>query len=236
MILEKLAGTILAFLFFLYKKSLRFKYTGLENKKLAKKLDPYGNGSYFIALWHEDLIAGIIGHKGCPYSPIASQSKDGEIIATFLKIWGYMPVRGSSSKGGKNVTRIIMESLPQKRFFPCLTVDGPRGPRHEPKPGTIKMASSTGVAILPMSCSYEKAFTFKKSWDQNKLPLPFSTINLHYAPPLQIKKGLEGDQFENAIRDLKNALLTCKETSELNLEQWKASSHNLSHASQNTFY
>ncbi len=44
-------------------------------------------------------------------STMASKSEDGEIIATFLKYWGFVAARGSSSRGGDVASSEFLEAL-----------------------------------------------------------------------------------------------------------------------------
>ena len=61
-----------------------------------------------------------------------------------------------------------------------LTPDGPRGPVHQFKYGTLRLASNNHYPIVFAEISYTKSWVLK-SWDQFEIPKPFSktSVKLH---------------------------------------------------------
>ena len=53
-----------------------------------------------FALWHGRMFLSIQAHRGEGIVTMASQSKDGEMIARWLERNGYVVVRGSTTRGG----------------------------------------------------------------------------------------------------------------------------------------
>jgi hypothetical protein len=72
-----------------------------------------------------------------------------------------------------------------------LTVDGPRGPRHQAKPGAVFLASKAGVPILPVRVRISRAKIFEKAWDKFQLPLPFARCEAIYGEPYQVPEKLD---------------------------------------------
>src|SRR5262249_57810942 len=55
----------------------------------------------------------------------------------------------------------------------AFTVDGPRGPIYEAKPGALLLAKKSGAAILPFSISLDRSWKLP-SWDRIEIPKPFA--------------------------------------------------------------
>ncbi|MBF0314359.1 MAG: lysophospholipid acyltransferase family protein [Oligoflexia bacterium] len=183
MSIQKFIGLALLLITYLLRPMYRFRYTGKENLQLAKSMGPLG--AYSVAFLHEHLFGAGLGHITKRYSIMISASKDGEIATMVAKGFGFVPVRGSSSRGGlhaKNEMLLLLKSgVPA-----ALTVDGPRGPRRLCKMGIINLAKNANIAIVPMACACKRQWVFHKSWDKFKLPKPFSTIVIHYGKPLLV--------------------------------------------------
>ena len=111
---------------------------------------------------------------------LTSASKDGEILAAFLKRFHLRPVRGSSSRrGGAALIELIR--LMESGFDVGITPDGPRGPRYTFNPGAITLAQKTGAKIIPVRVDYANYWQLK-SWDGFMIPKPFSRVNITLRP------------------------------------------------------
>ncbi len=99
--------------------SLDSLHSSLENKKPV-----------VLAHWHGDELALLSIVKRYRIATIASQSKDGELMAKVLKWLGAKTSRGSSSRGG--VQALKRSFAFGKRWGNCsFAVDGPKGPLHK---------------------------------------------------------------------------------------------------------
>ena len=106
---------------------------------------------------------------------MVSLSKDGRILATALRIFGYKVISGSSSRRSIAVFIEALKKLKRGASF-AIAVDGPRGPIFEAKEGVIKLSEKSQRQIYPLRAFPEKYFMFKKAWNKPRLPLPFSKI------------------------------------------------------------
>jgi lysophospholipid acyltransferase (LPLAT)-like uncharacterized protein len=111
---------------------------------------------------------------------LTSASKDGEILAAFLKRFHLRPVRGSSSRRGV-AAMIELIRLMESGYDVGITPDGPRGPRYAFNPGAITLAQKTGAKILPTRVIYSKYWQLK-SWDGFMIPKPFSRVDITLLP------------------------------------------------------
>jgi hypothetical protein len=146
--------------------------------------DPGEGGTPLIfALWHETVVT-IIGHwHGSPIQGLASQSFDGQLIASIMVHLGYPAVsRGSSSKGGAQALMTHAQALREGRHV-AITVDGPRGPAYQAKPGILHVARESGYSIVPTSCVASPDWRLR-SWDRTQLPPPFARVAFVLGPPI----------------------------------------------------
>jgi len=118
---------------------------------------------------------------------------------------GIRPVRGSSSRGGKEALAAMVADL---SLHPAAihAVDGPRGPKGTVKAGVIRMAQLSQAAIFPVYISPERAWVIG-SWDRFLIPKPFSRILIRWDDPIFIPDTLDSRSFEAARLNLENRLV-----------------------------
>src|SRR2546425_374566 len=73
----------------------------------------------------------------------------------------------------------------------AITPDGPRGPAERVQPGAIAAAQHANVPIVAVGAQVASAW-YLGSWDRMCIPKPFTTIEVTYAPPVEIAAGKEG--------------------------------------------
>jgi len=144
------------------------------------------------SLWHETILMSVWYHRDQDVHVMISASRDGELISTIGKFFGYTAVRGSSSRGGQEATREMVDYLKAGKRC-AITPDGPRGPRREMKAGAVNIARLTGCPIVPFGFAAEKCWRLK-SWDQFIIPKPFSRAVFVYGEPIQVPKEGGDDQ------------------------------------------
>jgi hypothetical protein len=184
---------ILGFLAFLavsvYRWTLRIEIMGEEHRAgvRARGKKP------LHAIWHQRMIGGILAHRGEDYVTMASRSADGEIIATFLRFWGFRAARGSSSRGGDVATLEFLEALVNAPGG-ALTPDGPRGPARRCKRGILVLAGEGNGVVVPSASSSTRPL-FLNSWDRFLVPKPFSRCVVVFGPPVERAAGESEDAF-----------------------------------------
>ncbi|NTU57585.1 MAG: DUF374 domain-containing protein [Chlorobiaceae bacterium] len=136
-----------------------------------------------FAFWHGKMVTGwLLVRRLLPDirpSAVVSLSEDGQILSETLERLGFRLIRGSSSRGREDVKTGMLESL-RNRGVIAITPDGPRGPLHRFKYGTLRIASEHQVPILFADITHER-YRVLKSWDRFEIPMPFSrtTVYLH---------------------------------------------------------
>lgn len=166
------------------------------------------------AVWHNEIFAlpyvyskNWFDRKG---AVLTSASNDGEIVAAAMKCFGADSVRGSSSRRGA-AALIELKKWINDGYDILLTPDGPRGPKHELNPGVVVLAQKTGTPILPTRLRYRTSWKLK-TWDRFQIPVPFSRIDVHLGPYLEIPATFSPEEFEKQRLSVQAAL--CGEDAE----------------------
>ena len=165
-------------LYRLWTATLRMDESGRE------KVEDYlkTGGSVVICMWHDEIFSLIHEKHDLRLAAVVSRSRDGEYLAKVMEKLGFYPVRGSSSRGGLAALRQGVKAMRQERLGMCVTVDGPRGPRHQIKDGAFFMAHYAKAMLVPVRAFNSRAKRFG-SWDRFQLPLPFSKVRMVWGEP-----------------------------------------------------
>ncbi|MDL2316114.1 DUF374 domain-containing protein [Desulfovibrio sp. OttesenSCG-928-A18] len=183
-----LAGPLTNCLYRLWCLTLRITEEGRER---VDALEAQGRLMVFC-LWHDELFPLMHVRRSLRIVTVVSRYRDAEYLARLLQSMGLITARGSSSRGGAAALRSALHIMRDKNYNGCITVDGPRGPRHVVKPGAILLAAQTGASIVPVRLFMKRAKVFS-SWDRFQLPLPFSRVRIVFAPPYTPQKTLHKD-------------------------------------------
>lgn len=201
--LQKIIAQILYFFIRLLHFSYRYEWVDVENKQ--KAILSNEKGVYVYAVWHQNFIGSTFVHIGQKFTMIVSGSKDGELVATACKKMGYSPVRGSSTRGGKEAMFEMVKKI--KSGLPgAITVDGPKGPVHVVKPGIVEIARLAKCPILPLSSYPVNYWSFEKSWDKFRVPKPFTKIYLVLGAPIYVAENISEVEFEKIRLDIADAI------------------------------
>lgn len=186
--------------------SYRYRYSGTQN---IEALKAQNKNAYILGIWHQNLLPGILNQTLNRYACIVSRSKDAAPVVYTLKKMNHFVRRGSSKKGnrdkgGKQAKEQLIDIL--KLGIPAaVTIDGPKGPAFEVKPGIIDMAKKSGTPIVPYTVIGDRYWSFN-SWDKFRLPKPFAKIIVHYGEPLFVPSDAEGEDFNLLASQLKERL------------------------------
>jgi len=135
--------------------------------------------------WHRHIFFTIHRFRRSGAHPLISHSSDGEIVSQVARAFGMDPVRGSSSRGGTRAFLELLRLIRDGGAPVLITADGPKGPPHEVKPGTVLLAGLSGAVVIPIAWSASRVKVLEKTWDRFMVPLPFSEITFAYGDPLR---------------------------------------------------
>jgi len=193
----KLIGLIAGIIYRLY--SFTFRYIIHFPDELINDLKTNGikpQNNYLYAFWHQDEMAMIPYFSYKKIIIMVSMSKDGTILATALKFFGYKIISGSSSKRAIAAFIEALKKIKEGHTF-AIAIDGPRGPAFESKEGVIKLSEKSNRPIFPLRAFPEKCFIFEKSWNKSRLPMPFSKIHIVVGKPDFFTKETLKDKLDS---------------------------------------
>jgi lysophospholipid acyltransferase (LPLAT)-like uncharacterized protein len=148
---------------------------------------------------------------------MTSASFDGEYIARIIQKFGFVAVRGSSNhnavSGLLGLRRAIEES-----WTVVFTIDGPRGPRRQVKPGPIGLARATGVPLTMFHAAIDKAWILN-SWDRLMIPAPFSRVLVRFGKLIPVPPEASDEQLGRYMVELQSALDRVCEFAEANVKK-----------------
>jgi lysophospholipid acyltransferase (LPLAT)-like uncharacterized protein len=185
---------------------LSYRYTRLNPELRDQASQMNENKALAYACWHQNALSTVMAHTWRRLAILVSRSFDGEVIAFVAKKFGVHSARGSSSRGGLEALRQLIK-LTKEGYEVGITVDGPRGPRHEVKGGVIALASRTGVPILPTASRGRRTWTLVKSWDHFRVPKPFTEIVVLYGQPMQIPHRITEEEAHVYQKKLADELM-----------------------------
>jgi len=167
-------------------------------------------GRIILCLWHQQIFMAIkYSKKYRSFRPsvMISKSRDGEMITKVIQKAGWTAVRGSSSKGGREALKELIDKVKQNGLAAHI-LDGPQGPPGEVKSGIIHLAQTTGAMVVPVFVYPEKAW-YLKSWDRFMLPKPFSTIRIHFGDMICFPVTTDERERENQRKYLEDIMRPC---------------------------
>lgn len=176
-----LVAPVINTLYRLWTATIRYTLTGIDH---LRDLDHSG-GMAVVALWHDELFPLLRLGPDLRLAAMVSQSNDGEYLSRLLESLNIRTVRGSNSR---NAVKALLEAgrvMRDERRTMCLTIDGPRGPRHEVKDGAVILAHRSKAPIVPVRMHMERSKKFG-SWDKFQLPWPFSRVHVIFGEPYHV--------------------------------------------------
>lgn len=176
-----------SYVWFVYRTA-RWRWIGREHFDAANA----DARSYIGAVWHARLAPiAMLRPRGRRAVALASEARDGEMIAQTVRFLGGETVRGSSrdpkkpekERGGAAAVEILIKQL-RAGAIVVITPDGPRGPRMRAKPGVALISAGGGAPVLPVAYSMRRAKVFG-SWDRFMLPWPFGRGAIAFGPMIE---------------------------------------------------
>lgn len=193
-------------------KTIKFEIQGWENWEAANR----DNQLPIYTTWHDRVFLATYFFQRRGIVVMTSQSFDGEYIARFIQRFGYGAARGSSTRGATGAA-VEMVRLMRVGCPAGFMIDGPKGPRHEAKMGSVLVAKKTGFPILPFTVT-TKAFWEAKSWDRTQIPKPFTRAVLHIASPIHVAPRAGESEMAAKRNELQQALDAMNKRG----EEWRA--------------
>lgn len=176
--------------------TVRFEIVGQEHHAAAEPL--------IYCFWHNRIPIATYFWRRRGIVVMSSRSFDSEYIARFIQRFGYGTAKGSSTRGARAGLIQMIRAVREGKSA-AFTVDGPRGPIYQAKPGALLVAAKTGAAILPFSVSLEKCWRLP-SWDRIEIPKPFTRAWVVIGERFYVKDAddeAQQQRLQNVLEDLR---------------------------------
>jgi lysophospholipid acyltransferase (LPLAT)-like uncharacterized protein len=132
-------------------------------------------GPVIFAFWHRAMLVCAHRFRNKGIAILISPSFDGELIARTVALLGFLPVRGSSSRGGAAGLRGMADAYRQGHRC-AITADGPRGPNMVAKAGPVQLAQLCQSQWIGCYHAEPSHCWELPSWDRFMIPKPFATV------------------------------------------------------------
>jgi lysophospholipid acyltransferase (LPLAT)-like uncharacterized protein len=190
----RFAGVALYWIIRAIGATLKFEVEGWEHHTDREPL--------VYCFWHNRIPVATYFWRRRGIVVMSSRSFDSEYIARFIQRFGYGAAKGSSTRGALSGLIQMIRAVRSGKSA-AFTVDGPRGPVYEAKPGALLLAKKTGAAILPFSISLDRCWRLP-SWDRIEIPKPFAKAHVVIGERIYVKDA-DGDaeRLQRALDELR---------------------------------
>lgn len=156
------------------------------------------------SFWHECMIPATYLFRDMGIRVMSSFSYDGEYMGRIIRKFGFMAVKGSSSRNPVRALLGLRRAL-EDGWTVAFTLDGPRGPRRKVKPGPAGLARSSGLPMTTFYAAVDKAWVLH-SWDRMMIPKPFSRVLVRVGKLIPVPADASDDDLARYSDELQAAL------------------------------
>jgi lysophospholipid acyltransferase (LPLAT)-like uncharacterized protein len=170
-----------------------------------------------VSLWHACMIPATYICRNMGVRVMSSYSYDGEYMGRIIRKFGFVAVKGSSSRNAVRALLGLRRAL-EEGWTVAFTLDGPRGPRYKVKPGPVALARSAGVPMSMFHVAVERAWVLN-SWDRMMIPKPFSRVLMRFGKLIPVPAGATEEDLERFTAELQSSLDRVCEFAEANIKK-----------------
>jgi lysophospholipid acyltransferase (LPLAT)-like uncharacterized protein len=167
------------------------------------------------SFWHSCMIPATYIFRDMGIRVMSSDSYDGQYMGRIIHKFGFLAVKGSSSRNAVRALLGLRRAL-EEGWTVAFTLDGPRGPRHKVKPGPVALARSSGLALTMFHAAVDRAWVLN-SWDRLMIPAPFSRVLVRVGKLVPVPKNATDEDLERYTAELQAALDRVCEFAEANV-------------------
>jgi lysophospholipid acyltransferase (LPLAT)-like uncharacterized protein len=167
------------------------------------------------SFWHACLIPATYTCRDLGIRVMSSNSYDGEYMGRIIRKFGFVAVKGSSSRNAVRALLGLRRAL-SDGWTVAFTLDGPRGPRYTVKPGPVALARSSGVPLTMFHMAVDRAWVLN-TWDRLMIPKPFSRVLMRFGKMIPVPDDARDEELEVYQRRLQESLDRVREFAEDNV-------------------
>jgi lysophospholipid acyltransferase (LPLAT)-like uncharacterized protein len=169
------------------------------------------------SFWHACMIPATYMCRNLGVRVMSSNSYDGEYMGRIIRKFGFVAVKGSSSRNAVRALLGLRRAL-QEGWSVAFTLDGPRGPRYKVKPGPVALARSSGVPMTMFHLAVDRAWVLN-SWDRMMIPKLFSRVLIRFGKLIVVPTDATDEDLERYHQELQDSLDRVREFAEANIER-----------------
>jgi len=170
-----------------------------------------------VSLWHACQIPATYVCRDIGVRVMSSNSYDGEYMGRIIRKFGFVAVKGSSSRNAVRALLGLRRAL-QDGWTVAFSIDGPRGPRRKVKPGPVALARSSGVPLTMYHMAVDRAWVLH-TWDRLIIPKPFSRVLMRFGKMIPVPPDASDEDLERYQQQLQDALDRVCEFAEANVQR-----------------
>jgi lysophospholipid acyltransferase (LPLAT)-like uncharacterized protein len=167
--------------------------------------------------WHPSIIPATYLFRDAGIRVMSSNSYDGEYMGRIIHRFGFVAVKGSSSRNAVRALLGLRRAL-QQGWAVAFSIDGPRGPRYQVKPGPVALARSSGVPLSTFHIAVKNAWVLN-TWDRLIIPKPFSRILMRFGKLIPVPAEASEEDLERYQQELQDSLDRICEFAEANVRK-----------------
>jgi lysophospholipid acyltransferase (LPLAT)-like uncharacterized protein len=176
-----------------------------------------GQRPLIASQWHSCLIPATYICRNLGVRVMSSNSYDGEYMGRIIQKFGFVAVKGSSSRNAVRALLGLRRAL-EEGWTVAFTLDGPRGPRHKVKPGPVALARSSGVPLTMFHAAVDQAWVLN-TWDGLMIPAPFSRVLVRFGKLIPVPADAGEEDVERYTAELQASLDRVCEFAEANVRR-----------------
>jgi lysophospholipid acyltransferase (LPLAT)-like uncharacterized protein len=167
------------------------------------------------SFWHACIIPATYMCRNLGVRVMSSNSYDGEYMGRIIRKFGFVAVKGSSSRNAVRALLGLRRALGDG-WSVAFTLDGPRGPRYKVKPGPVALARSSGVPLTMFHMAVDRAWVLN-TWDRLIIPKPFSRVLMRFGKLIPVPGEASEEELERYTAELQASLDRVRKFSEANV-------------------
>ena len=192
--------------------TMKFAVSCEENSPISLEQRPF-----VYSFWHQCTFAATYLWRDLDIRVMSSTSFDGEFTARMIRRFGFVPIRGSSSRGAVRGLLGMRKEI-EAGYTVAFTIDGPRGPRFITKPGPVLLARSSKVPMAVFHIAIDRKWTLN-TWDRLLVPKPFSRALMRVGSLIAVPEDIGSSDLEHYNALLQSSLDRVKAFAEANVER-----------------
>ena len=174
-------------------------------------------GATIFAFWHNCMIPAMYLFRDMQVRVMSSDSFDGEYTGRIMQKFGFVKVRGSSTRGAVRALLGMRRALEQGAAV-AFTIDGPKGPRYMAKPGPVALARSTGAPMVVFHIAMQRAWVLR-TWDGTMIPKPCTRAPVRISRKIVVPTDASDQEMEFSHKELQSALDRVREFCEAHISE-----------------